>query len=214
MPAPRPPRRGRSSSPGASSGGKPAAKPPRRGAAGGSFDPYRRWLGIPAERRPPTHYDLLGVGPKEDDPETIEAAAARRKQAVRPELAGEHADAARRILYEIEEAKFGLLDPATRAAHDRRFGRNRKRRRSAVAAAPPYVVGGRARGEQSEIGRLFATLVAIPGVGRLTIYGVTFGFWIRTAPSSSTAAGPGPAAPPRRRGGRGRPPTPGRPGRR
>ena len=25
------------------------------------FDPYATWLGIPADRRPPTYYDLLGV---------------------------------------------------------------------------------------------------------------------------------------------------------
>ena len=25
------------------------------------FDPYYRWLGIPAEEQPPNHYRLLGI---------------------------------------------------------------------------------------------------------------------------------------------------------
>ena len=25
------------------------------------FDPYRIWLGIPADQQPPSHYQLLGV---------------------------------------------------------------------------------------------------------------------------------------------------------
>ena len=40
------------------------------------FDPYDAWLGIPADRRPPTYYDLLGLAPYESDPATIEQAAA------------------------------------------------------------------------------------------------------------------------------------------
>ena len=28
-----------------------------------TLDPYRVWLGIPPESRPPTHYELLGISP-------------------------------------------------------------------------------------------------------------------------------------------------------
>lgn len=52
------------------------------------FDPYRKWLGIPPECRPPTHYQLLGIAPDERDLEVIDA------------------------------AKICLMDPAKRAEYD------------------------------------------------------------------------------------------------
>ena len=39
------------------------------------FDPYHKWLGIPKDQRPPTHYQLLGISPTEQDREVIEEAA-------------------------------------------------------------------------------------------------------------------------------------------
>ena len=46
------------------------------------FDPYRDWLGISDERRPPTLYQILGLRTGEADSQEIEAAvAAKRKQA-------------------------------------------------------------------------------------------------------------------------------------
>jgi hypothetical protein len=30
-----------------------------------AFDPYRKWLAIPEDSRPPTHYQLLGISPDE-----------------------------------------------------------------------------------------------------------------------------------------------------
>ena len=33
------------------------------------FDPYHKWLGIKPGRRPPSHYQLLGIDPDEKDPE-------------------------------------------------------------------------------------------------------------------------------------------------
>ena len=167
-------------------------RPPRSGssgASGGDFDPYRKWLGIPPDRRPPTYYDLLGISSKEDDPETIEAAAARRKAFIRPELAGDHADAARQLTYEIEEARFGLLDPATREQHDRRLGKRRKRARAHDVAPPhPWFRPAAAAGEQSEIGRLFGVIVAILAVGCGLTYAVTFGFPDRNAVVARPAA--------------------------
>ena len=32
-----------------------------------NFDPYRKWLGIPAGSRPPSHYQVLGIDPGERD---------------------------------------------------------------------------------------------------------------------------------------------------
>lgn len=42
-----------------------------------TFDPYQEWLGIPPHRRPPTHYDLLGLSEGETDTERIRDAASR-----------------------------------------------------------------------------------------------------------------------------------------
>ncbi|HVA46782.1 MAG TPA: hypothetical protein VNH11_10495 [Pirellulales bacterium] len=39
-----------------------------------SFDPYRVWLGIPRESRPPTHYELLGISPNGHEQAVVEAA--------------------------------------------------------------------------------------------------------------------------------------------
>ena len=43
------------------------------------FDPYRKWLGIPTEKRPPSHYDLLGVSLDEEDADVIAAAYQQRR---------------------------------------------------------------------------------------------------------------------------------------
>jgi hypothetical protein len=85
------------------------------------FDPYRKWLGIPEESRPPTHYQLLGIAPGEQDPEVIDAAAQRQSAFVRTFQEGEHAEEATRILGEIAEACAVLLDPERRAAYDRQL---------------------------------------------------------------------------------------------
>ena len=55
------------------------------------FDPYHKWLGIPPGRRPPTHYQLLGIAPEEQDPEVIEEAAIRQTAHVRTYQIGPHA---------------------------------------------------------------------------------------------------------------------------
>ena len=47
------------------------------------FDPYETWLGIPADLRPPTCYDLLGLASHEPDLAAIEIAALRRMGKVR-----------------------------------------------------------------------------------------------------------------------------------
>ena len=46
------------------------------------FDPYRKWLGIPPHKRPPTYYDLLAIGLNEDDHEVIHTAAEQRRASV------------------------------------------------------------------------------------------------------------------------------------
>ena len=47
-------------------------------------DPYREWLGISDERRPPTLYQLLGLPPNVADPRAIEAAVKGQLAKVQP----------------------------------------------------------------------------------------------------------------------------------
>jgi len=42
------------------------------------FDPYYKWLGIPAEEQPPHHYRLLAIKLFETDFDVIQAAADRQ----------------------------------------------------------------------------------------------------------------------------------------
>ena len=46
--------------------------------AADGFDPYYKWLGIPPEEQPPTHYRLLGIVQFEADPDVIANAASRQ----------------------------------------------------------------------------------------------------------------------------------------
>jgi WD40 repeat protein len=82
------------------------------------FDPYHKWLGIPEDQRPPTHYQLLGVWPSEADPEVIEEMALRQTAHVRNYQTGPHAAACTRLLNEIARARAVLLHPARRRAYD------------------------------------------------------------------------------------------------
>lgn len=82
------------------------------------FDPYRKWLGIPEDQRPPTHYQLLGISPDEQDLDVIEAAVLRQSSFVRNFQAGAHAEAATRILNEIASARLCLVDRQKRAKYD------------------------------------------------------------------------------------------------
>lgn len=86
------------------------------------LDPYREWLGISDERRPPTLYQLLGLPPGTSDPRLIEAAVARQLAKVQSHIAGSYSKDAWRIIDEITLAKTTLLDPAKRAGYDAIFG--------------------------------------------------------------------------------------------
>lgn len=82
------------------------------------FDPYRKWLGIPEDQQPPTHYQLLGIAPDERDIEVIEAAVLRQSAFVRNFQSGQHAEEATRILNEIAAARLCLVDRQKRAKYD------------------------------------------------------------------------------------------------
>lgn len=88
-----------------------------------TFDPYRRWLGIPPQQQPPHHYRLLGVGLFESDPDVISSAADRQMAHVRTFQSGEHSELSQRLLNELAAARVCLLDAKRKAEYDDRLRR-------------------------------------------------------------------------------------------
>ena len=83
-----------------------------------SFDPYRKWLGIPPEEQPPHHYRLLGLELFEGDPDVIVNAADVRLSYLQSLAKDKHADMAERLAAQIKEVQLCLLDPAKKAFYD------------------------------------------------------------------------------------------------
>ncbi len=102
------------------------------------FDPYRKWLGIPAKDQPPHHYRLLNIEPFEKDADVISNAADARTAQLKQYQSGEHAEAAKKIGKEIVEARVCLLNGKKRAAYDKQLRSQLKsdRRKSLPMAAP------------------------------------------------------------------------------
>jgi hypothetical protein len=86
-----------------------------------NFDPYWKWLGIPPQEQPPSHYRLLGVAVFESDEEVIGNAADRQMLHVRTFQSGTHSDLSQRLLNDLATARLTLLDPQKRAAYDARL---------------------------------------------------------------------------------------------
>ena len=83
-----------------------------------SFDPYHKWLAIPTEDQPPSHYRLLAIELGEGDAEVIANAADQRISHLRILEMGERGDAAAALITEIQAARDCLLDAEKRAAYD------------------------------------------------------------------------------------------------
>ena len=83
-----------------------------------SLDPYRDWLGLSSVRRPPTYYELLGVGPYEDDPDTLHQAALAQIAKLRKYQTGQHSDLTQSLMNEISQARLCLLDRDKKADYD------------------------------------------------------------------------------------------------
>lgn len=82
------------------------------------FDPYYKWLAIPATEQPPDFYRLLGLVKFEDDADVISAAADRQAAHVRTYQLGQYSAFSQRLLNEIATARVTLLRPAEKAAYD------------------------------------------------------------------------------------------------
>ena len=95
------------------------------------FDPYHKWLGIPPQQQPPTHYRLLGLEPFENDTDVIDAAANRIMAYLQDVSVGEDPQMAQRLLNEISAARLCLLTPQKKTEYDQAL------RQTAPTAAPP-----------------------------------------------------------------------------
>lgn len=109
------------------------------------FDPYHKWLGIPKNRRPPSHYDLLGISLNEDDPEMIRSEAEQRKRFVEMQKGKGRDRSVSEILYRLDEAVTTLLSPEMRRDYDRRLNlfhkRKKKRQIDPTFARNPAISG-------------------------------------------------------------------------
>lgn len=101
------------------------------------FDPYHKWLGIPPEEQPPSHYRLLGLTDLESDPDVIQAAADQRMAHLRTYQTGQYADWSQRLLNEVATARICLLNPARKAAYDRQLQETKRPAAQPPEPAPP-----------------------------------------------------------------------------
>lgn len=85
------------------------------------FDPYQEWLGILTNKRPPNHYQLLGIEPHETDTERIKEAALRQTARLRALQLGPYAELCTRLLNEIAQARATLVNPKLRHEYDQRL---------------------------------------------------------------------------------------------
>ena len=150
-----------------------------RVAKSDEFDPYRKWLGIPPGRRPPTHYELLGISSHEDDGEVIQSAAERQSNYVRQYLGTVHDDLAKKILYQIEEAAFVLTHGELRQQYDEslptKAKKKRRRSQKRALASAPSSSGATAR-QGYDLLPTYAGIVGILLVAFMLMAG--FSFWL------------------------------------
>ncbi|WP_010583144.1 3-keto-disaccharide hydrolase [Schlesneria paludicola] len=130
------------------------------------FDGYRKWLGISTPRRPPSHYDVLGIKLNEEDHEVILAAAEQRRTFVESKRGIGYDDQVAEILLCIDEAELTLLNNDLRREYDRRidlFAKRRKGRQVDPSAARSVLASkpGRAIGEDYGIVKTFGGIVAV-----------------------------------------------------
>ena len=87
-----------------------------------SFDPYRKWLGIPSNRHPPNYSELLGITSGEKDADVIRSAIDQRRMYIRSKKGEGQEGHVKAILGLIEEATSTLLVPEFKHGYDRRLG--------------------------------------------------------------------------------------------
>ena len=134
------------------------------------FDGYRKWLNITSPRRPPSHYELLGIKLDEDDHEIIQAAMEQRHNYVESKRGQGKDDLVSEILMRIDEAGITLLNNEMRRDYDRQmalFEKRRKNRRVDPNATSSRFESrpGRTVGEEPVIVKTFAGIMAVICLG-------------------------------------------------
>ena len=135
-----------------------------------SFDPYRKWLGIPSNRRPPNYYELLGITAGEKDADVIRSAIDQRRMYIRSKK-GEGQDGhVKAILGLIEEASSTLLVPEFKHGYDRQLGLHLKQKGSRRSYVLPSWI-------ESRVVRVYGEGSGIVGdvLGIVSILLVAFG---------------------------------------
>ena len=101
-----------------------------------TFDPYRKWLGIPPSQQPPHHYRLLGIELFEHDVDVIDTAASQRMSYLQEVGNGPQVKDSQRLLNEVSAARRCLLDAGKKKAYDDEL---RAKLAAAAPATPPPV---------------------------------------------------------------------------
>ncbi len=130
------------------------------------FNPYFEWLGVRSARPQPNFYELLRLAPFEEDPEAILTAANMQMAKVRGLRPGDHADAWRRLLGEIDVAKRILCAPEEKAQYDAelRESGSPPERTTGQGRRSPYMVVS-AEGISNLLPPGFAKPKAMPAAG-------------------------------------------------
>jgi hypothetical protein len=101
------------------------------------FDPYHKWLGIPPEDQPPSHYRLLGIKVFESDLDVIAIAADKQMAHVRTFQTGQYSNLSQKILNEVAAARVALLNPDKKRAYDAMLRRQMETAARTAPLAPP-----------------------------------------------------------------------------
>ena len=108
------------------------------------FNPYRVWLGIPANKLPADYYSLLGLEKYESDPDVIESAADKVMAFVKTFQSGKYSKQSQQLLNEIAAARVCLLNEKAKAEYDAKL--RAKEPPSSPSqlgmVAPPPIIGG------------------------------------------------------------------------
>ncbi|MBR0238398.1 MAG: SUMF1/EgtB/PvdO family nonheme iron enzyme [Thermoguttaceae bacterium] len=108
------------------------------------FNPYRVWLGIPANKLPADHYSLLGLETYESDPDVIESAADKVMAFVKTFQNGKYSKQSQQLLNEIAAARVCLLNEKAKAEYDAKLRAKEQQAPPSQLGmvAPPPIIGG------------------------------------------------------------------------
>ena len=109
------------------------------------FNPYRVWLGIPANKLPADHYSLLGLETYESDPDVIESAADKVMAFVKTFQNGKYSKQSQQLLNEIAAARVCLLNEKAKAEYDAQLRAKEPQSppsQLGMVAPPPILAGG------------------------------------------------------------------------